>query len=819
MLADTTTVDTTQNVPTAVAPPVYPYHPARPRQHDLIHTRLAVRFDWEKHHLLGTATLELRPYFYPQNNVVLDAKGFDIHSVGLLENSKVKPLTYDYDGEQLDIDLGGTYTRNDRYLLQIEYTAKPDEAPAGGSAAITSDKGLYFVGTETDSLSDTMRQIWTQGETEANSRWFPTIDAPNERTTQEMYITVDDRYVTLSNGVLVSSEMVNDSTRTDYWRMDQAHAPYLFMMAVGEFAKVEDSWRGMPVNYYLHPDYAPYAKDIFGHTPDMLTFFSDKLGVKYPWPKYAQIVVDEFVSGAMENTTASVFYDALLVDDRALIDSHWDDIIAHELFHHWFGDLVTTESWANLTLNEGFASYSEYLWNEHRYGQDEAAYKLWEQGQNYLTEAETKQVNLIRYRYADQEDMFDRHSYDKGSRVLHMLRSYVGDDAFFAALQSYLTRHAYNSVEVDDLRQAFEAVTGEDLNWFFDQWYLSSGHPQLKIEQRYANDTLFLQVDQVQDSTTTPIFRLPTYVDVWVNGQKERFAVEVDQASQVLELPAARQPDLVVFDGESALLAQVDFEKSREALRYQFANTDGFVHQFQALTRLLEDTLATDTKQILAEALNNDFWVIRQTALGALEEQLTEADTALLEKVEQLARQDPRSLVQADAISLLATVDAEAYQDLFRQTLEDSSYAVMGTSLAAYAQTSATDKDELFARYQPYDNFNVVMTLADYYVENNKTDQYDWFTAKIPRVDDQTLYYFLNYFARYLTQLGDQQQIDKGIDLLAHYAEHHPRYFVRMSGYRSLSFFDELPGIAERRQRIKAAETNEQLVQLYEQIP
>ena len=402
--------------------------------------------------------------------------------------------------------MGGTYTRNDRYLLQIKYTAKPDEAPAGGSAAITSDKGLYFVGTENDSLSavgldDTMRQIWTQGETEANSRWFPTIDAPNERTTQEMYITVDDRYTTLSNGVLVSSEMVNDSTRTDYWRMDQAHAPYLFMMAVGEFAKVEDSWQGMPVNYYLHPDFAPYAKDIFGHTPDMLTFFSDKLGVKYPWPKYAQIIVDEFVSGAMENTTASVFYDALLVDDRALIDSHWDDIIAHELFHHWFGDLVTTESWANLTLNEGFASYSEYLWNEHRYGKDEAAYKLWEQGQNYFTEAETKQVNLIRYRYADQEDMFDRHSYDKGSRVLHMLRSYVGDEAFFAALQSYLTRHSYNSVEVDDLRQAFEAVTGEDLNWFFDQWYLSSGHPQLKIQQRYEGDTLLLQVDQVQDST------------------------------------------------------------------------------------------------------------------------------------------------------------------------------------------------------------------------------------------------------------------------------------------------------------------------------
>ena len=818
VLADTTTVSSDSSEQMADVPPAYPYHPARARLHDLIHTRLAVRFDWEKHHLLGTATLELRPYFYPQSRVMLDAKGFDIHSVGLLENNTARPLTYDYDGEQLDIDLGGTYTRNDRYLLQIEYTAKPDEASAGGSAAITSDKGLYFVGTE-DSLDNTMRQIWTQGETEANSRWFPTIDAPNERTTQEMYITVNDRYTTLSNGVLVSSEMVNDSTRTDYWRMDQAHAPYLFMMAVGEFAKVEDSWRDMPVNYYLHPDYAPYAKDIFGHTPDMLTFFSDKLGVKYPWPKYSQIIVDEFVSGAMENTTASVFYDALLVDDRALIDSHWDDIIAHELFHHWFGDLVTTESWANLTLNEGFASYSEYLWNEHRYGKDEAAYKLWEQGQNYFTEAETKQVNLIRYRYADQEDMFDRHSYDKGSRVLHMLRSYVGDEAFFAALQSYLTRHAYNSVEVDDLRQAFEAVTGEDLNWFFNQWYLSSGHPQLKIQQRYANDTISLQVDQVQDSTTTPIFRLPTYVDVWVNGQKERFAVEVDQASQVLEFPAAQQPDLVVFDAEAALLAQVNYEKSRDELRYQFQNAEAFVPQFQSLTQLLEDTLATDTKQMLAEALDNDFWVIRQVALGALEEQLTAADTALLERVENLARQDPKSLVQADAIMLLASVDAEKYQELFRQTLQDSSYAVMGVSLGAYAQTSAPDKDALFDKYQPYDNFNVVMTLADYYIANDKTGHYDWFSAKIPKVDDQTLYYFLNYFARYLTQLDDESQIAEGVDQLAYYAEHHPQYFVRMSAYRSLSFFEELPGVTERRQRIKAAESNEQLIQMYEQIP
>lgn len=819
-----TTADTSFVVPDTlvqepVVAPTYPYQAARTRQHDLLHTRLAVRFDWDKHYLLGIATLELRPYFYPQTSVVLDAKGFDIHSVSLLENTDVRPLQYEYDGQKLTVDLEGTYTRSDRYFLQIEYTAKPDEAPAGGSAAITSDKGLYFIGTEADSLDPKMRHIWTQGETEANSRWFPTIDAPNERTTQEMYITVDDRYTTLSNGVLISSEMVNDSTRTDYWRMDQAHAPYLFMMAVGEFAKVEDSWRGMEVNYYLHPDFAPYAKDIFGHTPAMLTFFSDKLGVKYPWPKYAQVIVDDFVSGAMENTTASVFYNALLVDDRALLDSHWDDIIAHELFHHWFGDLVTTESWSNLTLNEGFASYSEYLWNEHRYGKDEAAYKLWEQAQNYFGEAETKQVNLIRYRYADQEDMFDRHSYDKGSRVLHMLRSYVGEEAFFAALKSYLTRHAYNSVEIDDLRQAMEAVTGEDLNWFFDQWFLSSGHPQLKIQSEYADGTLSLRVEQMQDSTMTPIFRLPTYVDVWVNGKKDRYSVVVDQASQVLEFEASQEPDLVLFDAEAELLAQIDHVKTREELLYQLRHTEPFLYQFQSLSQLAEDTVATDTKQILGEALDNDFWVIRQLALNEMEGDLTTADTLLLNKIVALAQDDPKSLVQADAITLLASVDAEKYQAVFRQTLQDSSYAVMGVSLGALAQTSAINQDSLFATYQEYDNFNVVMTLADYYIENQQTGHYDWFTDKIPAVDDQTQYYLINYFARYLTLLDTQQQIMDGIELLAYYAENHPKFFVRMSAYRSLGFFEEVPGIAEKRQQIKAQERDPQLMQIYQSLP
>ena len=248
--SDTVTVDPTEIAEEIEKEEIPPYQASEVREHDLLHTKLEVKFDWEKHHLHGKATLQLEPYFYPQSTVTLDAKGFDIHSVGLMEDGdkEIQPLEYEYDNLLLKISLDKTYTREESYWLVIDYTAKPDEFEAGGSEAIKSDKGLYFI-------DEPSPQIWTQGETEASSRWFPTIDAPNERCTQEMFITVDDRYVTLSNGTLVYSQIDEESEpiplRTDYWKMDQPHAPYLFMMAVGEFAVVEDQWNDMAVNYFI----------------------------------------------------------------------------------------------------------------------------------------------------------------------------------------------------------------------------------------------------------------------------------------------------------------------------------------------------------------------------------------------------------------------------------------------------------------------------------------------------------------------------------------------------------------------------------------
>jgi aminopeptidase N len=296
----------------------------------------------------------------------------DIKSVAIVKNAKNSSLKYMYNGLQLNIDLDRTYKSNESYTIYIEYVAKPNEFQVKGSAAITDAKGLYFINPKGED-KDKPTQIWTQGETEGTSVYVPTIDRPNQKTTQEFYLTVPSKYVTLSNGALVSQKSNADGTRTDYWKMDLPHAPYLFFIGVGEYAIVKDSYKGKEVSYYVEKEYAPVAKKIFGYTPEMMTFFSKITGVEYPWNKYAQIVGRDYVSGAMENTTATIHQESAQQDARELTDGNkWEDVIAHELFHQWFGDLVTTESWSNLTLNESFANYSEYLWNEYKYGKDAA---------------------------------------------------------------------------------------------------------------------------------------------------------------------------------------------------------------------------------------------------------------------------------------------------------------------------------------------------------------------------------------------------------------------------------------------------------------
>ncbi|WP_034256546.1 M1 family aminopeptidase [Adhaeribacter aquaticus] len=790
-----------------------PYRPAATRLHDLIHTKLRVSFDLQKQYLLGEATLTLKPYFYPQDKLILDAKGMDIHRVRLVSNNTEKELKYIYDKRVLTITLDKIYTRNDTYQVFIEYTAKPNELEAGGSAAITSDKGLYFI----DPLNtdpNRPQQIWTQGETESNSAWFPTIDKPNERMTQEIYITVDPKFTTLSNGTLQYSRTNKNGTRTDYWKLDKPHAPYLAMLAVGEFAVVKDKWRNLDVNYYVEPQYKNTAKAVFGNTPAMMEFFSQKLGVVFPWNKYAQIVVRNFVSGAMENTTASVFMEDVQVDRRGLLDANWDYIIAHELFHQWFGDLVTLESWANLPLNESFANYAEYLWEEHKNGKMAADAAGEKELQQYLAESESKQEPLIRYHYQNKEDMFDSHSYAKGGRVLHMLRNYISDDAFFTALKNYLTQHKFTSVEVAELRMAFEEVTGEDLNWFFDQWFMSPGHPHLQVEHRYQNGMLTVTVTQLQDSAYTPVYRLPLSVSVWINNKRTNFPITLTKARETFAFEVPASPQLVLFDGAQQLLGVVSHPKSDAELLFQFHNSGQYVPKYEALQKLKEKVSDPQVANMYKSALKDNYWQIRSDALTALEKV---ADPELRTLVQNLAVKDENSSVRSEAINTLATFGQAEYTTVFSKGLTDSSYAVVGAAIEALTTTKNGNFINQMQAFENYTNGKVLASVANYYAFFGDQSKYNWYLNTLDKIHGENLFFFLQAFGGYLMKVPPAEQ-KPAIAKLEQLARHHKTYYVRLGAYQALTLAGDRQELEQIKEDIKKNEKDPKLINIYKNI-
>lgn len=699
----------------ALAPEDYKrptFNASQPLKHDLLHTKLAIRFDWAKEQVIGQATLRMTPYFYPTNTVTLDAKNFEFKKVAF--DAKGDNLKYEYDGQELTVNLGKEFTRKDTFQLFIDYVATP--SAEGGSAAITSDKGLFFINPTGE--EDKPQQIWTQGETEHNSKWFPTFDQPNERCTQEIILTVQDKYKTLSNGLLVESTKNEDGTRTDYWKMDQPHAPYLFMVTVGDFSVVQDRWEDIPLAYYVEPEYKEVARDIFPYTPDMLGFFSKKLDVKYPWQKYSQVVVRDYVSGAMENTTAVIFGDFMQGQKEDLVDVLTNEkIVAHEMFHHWFGDYVTCESWANLTMNEGFANYSEYLWLEHKHGREEADYHLQSELQTYISQATTSGAHpLIYYGYNDKEDMFDAHSYNKGGLVLHALRNYVGDDAFWAALNVYLTKNAYSAVEADELRLAFEDVTGQDMIWFFDQWYHKEGHPELEVQYTYdeTSDMIVLTVEQKQDPDQYPaIFQLPLQVDIYAdNGQKASYDIMVNERLQEFTFDVAAPPALVNFDANRILLGVVNYEKSEEELIFQYENAPLFLDRYEALVGLANmEAPSAAAEQTLRKALEDKFYALRSFAVN----EILELDEQTQAQVIKIATTDSKAPTRVAALGqLIATGDMQFAPTLEKVMNDDPAAMVKGQAMVGlgmlYAESADIDKlsffEENWQKLNYYDAIN-----------------------------------------------------------------------------------------------------------------
>lgn len=779
-----------------------PYRASATKEFDLIHTKLEVDFNYQKQQLNGKATITLQPHFYPQQTLVLDAKQFDIKEVSVITGDNMREsLPYTYDSLQLKIQLPKPYTKADKLTVYIDYTAKPEERKIGGSAAISEDKGLYFINPlGEDSLKPI--QIWTQGETESNSCWFPTIDKPNQKMTNELFIKHAKKYVSLSNGVLVSTTEVNDSTVIDYWKMGLPHAPYLVMMAVGDFAITRDNWRDIPVNYYTEKEYAPYARKIFGNTPEMIEFFSQKLGFDYPWPKYSQIVVRDYVSGAMENTSATLHGNFIQRDSRELLDETHEDIISHELFHHWFGDLVTAESWSNIPLNESFATYGEYLWNEYKYGKEYADCRQYENYQKYLEEAKSINVDLIRFYYNDKEDMFDRHSYEKGGLLLNYLRQVVGDTAFFKSLELYLKKNQFKPVEVHQLRLAFEEVTGQDMNWFFNEWFLSAGHPILHIHYSSTADSVFVAIEQKHNTDKPLIYELPFRLDIWYGNNVTTHRLTLTKKNQVFAFKTTGKPDLIDFDAGRYVLCEKTENKTDTEYAFQYRHAPLYVQRYEALSKLAKKQKQNDlATQILYEAMGDHSPYIRQYAIDEIELPKTSTDR-IFAKLATLAQTDSSSAVRRSAILQLGkSMFDTLYISLFEKAVGDSSYQVVSAALKALSDAAPKKALAIAGQFEKYENADLAGSVAGVYAKEGDESYQNYFEKKLRSTGGLNKYSLFYYYANFLIRM-DQPTVLTGIKTIEELGGAATNHFIAASAKGSIKRIVKIFG--DKKQKAEA---------------
>ena len=701
------------------------YRAEAERINNLVHTKLDLKFDYQKEEVHGEEWVTLKPHFYATNKLTLDAKAMIIHEVSLVNGTTKKKLNYKYDDLQLNIDLDKTYQKDQQYTLYIKYTARPNEVKQEGSSAISDAKGVYFINSKGDK-PNYPTQIWTQGETESSSCWFPTIDKTNQKTSQEITLTYPDKYVSLSNGIMKSTKKNTDGTKTDYWKCDKKHAPYLFFFGIGDYAIINDKWKNINVDYYVEPAYKDVAKQIFGNTPEMIQFFSDKLNYPFPWEKYAQMTAREYVSGAMENTTASLFHDGVQQKAGQLVDENTAEyVIAHELFHHWFGDLVTAESWTNLTVNESFANYSEYLWFEYKYGKEKADEHRYNEIFGYK-QGDGPTKNLVRPHYNSREDMFDGVSYNKGGAILHMLRNFLGDDAFFKGLSNYLKQNEYGKAEVAQLRLALEEVSGRDLNWFFDQWYFNSGHPKLTTISDYSATTKKVKIIVRQD--TSKLFEFPFAIDIVENGKTTRQQVWVPkQAETIFEFTANQKPDVVIPNADQVLLCDLDDKKSIEEFIAQYkAGKGNYTARILAI-EAMANAQATNPRaaEVLVEALNDPFDGVRINAIHQIDVKSKPMMDKATAKLKQLAVNDPKTLVQAAALSALNEAnifDATIYE----KAVKSPSFSVQGAALTGILKNNPSKINELTANIEDEvikGSPDLAIALVPTWMKNNQFDK------------------------------------------------------------------------------------------------
>ncbi|HEY7849414.1 MAG TPA: M1 family aminopeptidase [Ktedonobacterales bacterium] len=591
------------------------YAPDRPV--DVRHVDIAVTLDFERKQVRGVVTHSFAALFDAVRVVALDAAELHIEQVTLADGAT--PLEWWSEGEKLHIQLDRVYGFGEQFGVRVAYWAQPRT-------------GLVFVAPDAGN-PELPVQAWTQGETEYHHFWFPCHDFPNDRASTTLAATVPAAFFALSNGALEEARENGDGTKTYRWRQEIPFPAYLITLVAGEFIEIADHWRSVPVNYYVRAGREDDARRMLGRTPAMMEFFTQHFGVNYPYVKYAQIVAELFL-GAMENVSATTHSYRLLPDSRASLDYKPDAVVAHELVHQWFGDLLAVRDWSHTWLKESFATYFESVWMGEEDGEDQLRLEMRDNLESYLAADKRGRRPIVYNVYRKNgNELFDRHNYEKGSRVLHMLRQVVGDAAFWRGMQRYAQRNQGREVITADFERAHEEASGRSLAQFFEQWVYKAGHPEFKVSYSWddAQKLAKVTVRQAQEVTEqTPLFVTPLDLaffvpqDVGDQPEAEGFMepqvmrVQVEEADQTFYIPLARRPFGVRFDYGGWLIKTLEFDQPAEMLRFQLRRDPDINGRIEAANALGEKGDPASLEALEQALLSERFWGVRQAIAAAI---------------------------------------------------------------------------------------------------------------------------------------------------------------------------------------------------------
>lgn len=578
---------------------------ARTRDYDLQHSKIVLRFDIDQKEVFGDVTHTLSILRDDTTRLAFDSVGLNIHSVSL-NKAAVK---FETTSTKLIVPLASAAHAGEKFDVEIIYDAKPS-------------KGLYFILPD-KAYPDRPRQIWTQGESEDTRYYLPTYDYPNDRLTTETIVTVPAAWITVANGKLINVSDAGSGLKRWTWRESLPSSTYLITVVAGEFDEAKQSWRNIPVDYYAPKDRGDRLRVNYGRTPQMIDLFSKTIGVDYPWEKYAQSMVDDFVAGGMENSSATTNTASSLRDSKLVPEfpGDEDDLISHELAHQWFGDLVTCKDWGNIWLNEGFATFFETVWNESYYPKELSDYNRWTEARRWFADGDLYSKPIVRFDFDDSSE-FDGNAYTKGGWVLYMLRQQLGNDAFFRSLKHYLEVNRGKNVVTADLVKAIEETTHVDVDRFFNQWVYGAGAPKFDIGYTYddAKHQVALSVKQTQTiEGQVGLFQVPVQVEIDTPSGATFHNIVVSKQSETFPLKSDAAPLMVLFDKGGNVLKTADFHKEKKEWLYQLKNASELSDRADAAVALGKIKNDESVVAALGEALDTDkAWGVRNIAADTL---------------------------------------------------------------------------------------------------------------------------------------------------------------------------------------------------------